>query len=191
MFGLALFSAPWLAFLSSKADGVEITAAFGRSFFVAAVVMAVHIMPFVIKVMEESIRSVPKSYREGAHALGMTKWRTIRKVVLPAAAPGLVTATILGMGLIAGDTAIVWLTLGGTIVMTGADQWWLPWNWIAALRGTGSTLTTFVYFSSPAGDGNAPEKAYGAAFLLMMIVLALNGLVALFGRNRTAGQERA
>ena len=51
------------------------------------------------------------------------------------------------------------------------------------LRGTGSTLTTYVYGTSPAGEGNAPQKAYAAAVVLLAIVLALNGAVALIGRR--------
>jgi phosphate transport system permease protein len=102
------------------------------SFLVASIVMGVHILPFVIKVAEEAIRSIPASLRQGALALGMTKWRTIRKVVLPAAAPGIATAVVLGMGLAAGDTAIVWLTLGGTMTMA-ADQWWRVSNWLPVL----------------------------------------------------------
>lgn len=189
MFGLAIFTAPWLAFMSSKGDGVEIERAFGRSFVVATVVMALHIMPFVIKVMEEAIRSVPSVYRDAAAGLGFTKWRALRTVVLPAARPGLATAIVLGMGLVAGDTAIVWLLLGGTMTMSGSDQWWLPWNWPALLTGTGSTLTTFTYFSSPAGDGNAPEMAYGAALLLILIVLALNAVVVWIGRRSSEARS--
>ncbi|HEY5506426.1 MAG TPA: ABC transporter permease subunit, partial [Coriobacteriia bacterium] len=98
MFGLAVFTLPAFTFLSaSGAEGS--TAAFGRSFLVASLVMAVHVLPFVIKVAEEAIRAIPASYRQGALALGMTKWRTISKVVLPAAAPGIATAVVLGMGL--------------------------------------------------------------------------------------------
>jgi len=184
IWGLAVFSLPVFAFLSDSAGG-DVASAFGRSFLVGAIVMAVHILPFVVKVMEESIRSVPKALREAGHALGLTKWRTIRRIVLPTAAPGLVTAIVLGLGLIVGDTAIVWLTVGGTMTMSGADEWWLPHNWLAALKGTGSTLTTFIFYSSPAGEGNAPGKAYGAAVVLLALVVALNALVAWVGRQRT------
>lgn len=184
IWGLAVFSLPVFAFLSDSAGG-EAASAFGRSFLVGAIVMAVHILPFVVKVMEESIRSVPRALREAGHALGLTKWRTIRRIVLPTAAPGLVTAIVLGLGLIVGDTAIVWLTVGGTMTMSGADAWWLPHNWLAVLKGTGSTLTTFIFYSSPAGEGNAPGKAYGAAVVLLALVVALNALVAWVGRQRT------
>jgi phosphate transport system permease protein len=186
MFGLAVFTLPAFTFLS--ASGAEnSTAAFGRSFLVASVVMAVHILPFVIKVAEEAVRAIPASYRQGALALGMTKWRTISKVVLPAAAPGIATAVVLGMGLAAGDTAIVWLTLGGSMTMA-ADKWWLVSNWLPVLRGAGSTLTTFIYFNSPAGDGNSPGAAFGGALVLILIVLALNlGTQFLFRRSSKAG----
>jgi phosphate transport system permease protein len=172
MFGLAVFTLPAFAFLSQGGAG-NASAAYGRSFFVAAIVMGVHVLPFIIKVAEEAIRSVPRSFRSGAAALGMTKWRSIRKIVLPAAGPGLATAVVLGMGLAAGDTAIVWLTLGGTMTMA-TDTWWNPSNALTVLKGTGSTLTTFTYFNSAAGDGNSPQLAFGAALVLMAVVLALN-----------------
>jgi phosphate transport system permease protein len=186
MFGLAVFTLSAFSFLSaSGAEGAN--ASFGRSFLVASIVMGVHILPFVIKVAEEAIRSIPASLRQGALALGMTKWRTIRKVVLPAAAPGIATAVVLGMGLAAGDTAIVWLTLGGTMTMA-ADQWWRVSNWLPVLRGAGSTLTTYIYFNSPAGDGNSPGAAFGAALVLIAIVLALNLTAQLvFRRGSKAG----
>jgi len=161
---------------------------YGRSFLVASIVMGIHILPFVIKVSEEAIRNIPRSLRQGALALGMTKWRTIWKVVLPAARPGLATAAVLGMGLAAGDTAIVWLTLGGSMTM-GVDAWWQPHNWLAVLKGAGSTLTTYAYFNSPAGDGNSPGAAFGAAFVLMCIVLLFNlGAVLLFRRRDLTGR---
>lgn len=187
MFGLAVFTMGRFAFLSG--GGAEGSGkAFGRSFFVAAIVMAVHILPFVIKVAEESVRNVSASLRQGAYALGMTKWRTIRKVVLPASRSGIATAVVLGMGLAAGDTAIVWLTLGGSMTMA-MDHWWTVSNWLPVLRGAGSTLTTYAYFNSPAGDGNSPTAAFGAALVLMFIVLVFNLIaVVVFRRSESNGR---
>jgi phosphate transport system permease protein len=180
MFGIAMFSKAFFTFLSSPgADSAQ--AAFGRSFLVASIVMGVHVLPFVIKTAEEAIRSVPVGYRQGAAALGITKWRSLRKVILPAAAPGITTGAILGMGLTAGDTAIVWLTLGGTINFA-SDQWWQAQHWVDVLRGSGSTLTTFIYFTSPAGEGNATNLAFGAAAVLVIVVLALNLIALLVSR---------
>jgi phosphate transport system permease protein len=172
MFGLAVFTIPALAFFSS-AGADNASAAFGRSFFVASIIMGIHVLPFIVKSAEEAIRAIPASYRQGAAALGMTKWRLIRKVVLPAAAPGIATGVILGIGLVAGDTAIVTLTLGASMTL-GADQWWLVQNALPVLRGTGSTLTTFIYYNSPAGEGNSPQLAFGAALLLIGVVVAMN-----------------
>ena len=187
MFGLALFSVSFFRFLSSAgAEGAD--AAFGRSFLVAAIVMGIHILPFMTKVMEEAIRSVPSSYRQAAAGLGIEKWRSMVLVVLPTARSGIAAAVILGMGLVAGDTAIVWLLLGGTLSM-GSDAWWLPGNWIEVVRGTGSTLTTYTYFSSPAGEGMAPGLAFGAALVLMVIVVVLNLAASLIGRQ-SARSER-
>lgn len=184
MFGLAFFSLAFFAVLSSTAEGVDSTLAFGRSFIIASIVTSLFILPFVITVMEEAIRSVPRSYRDAGLALGLSKWRTVSRIVLPAARPGLTTAVILGMGLIAGDTAIVMLTLGGTMTMTAGDAWWEVGNWWETLTGTGSTMTTFIHYSSPAGEGNSPGKAYGAALLLVLVVLGFNAAVALLGRSR-------
>ena len=180
MFGIAMFSTYFFTFLSSQ--GAEnAKAAFGRSFLVAGIVMGVHILPFIIKTAEEAIRSVPLGYRQGAAALGITKWRSIRKVVLPAAAPGITTGAILGMGLAAGDTAIVWLCLGGTINFA-TDNWWQAQHWVEVLRGPGATLTTFIYFTSPAGEGNATSLAFGAAAVLVFVVLVLNLIAMLISR---------
>jgi phosphate transport system permease protein len=187
MFGLAVFTMGFFKFMSAAgAEGSN--AAYGRSYFVASIVMAVHILPFVIKVAEEAIRNIPASLRQGALALGMTKWRTIRQVVLPAARSGIATAAVLGMGLAAGDTAIVALTLGGSMSMA-VDKWWQPANWMPLLKGAGSTLTVYTYFNSPAGEGNSPGAAFGAAFLLILIVLVFNlAAVVLFRRNQHAGR---
>ncbi len=92
------------------------------------------------------------------------------------------------MGLAAGDTAIVWLTLGGSMTMA-MDNWWHVNNWLPVLRGAGSTLTTYAYFNSPAGDGNSPTAAFGAAFILMCIVLLFNLIAVLvFRRQDMAGR---
>ena len=73
------------------------------------------------------------------------------------------------MGRIAGDTAIVVILLGASLQLAAATAT-CPVS--STLRGTGSTLTSYVYNNSPAGEGNAPEKAYAAAFVLLVIVIA-------------------
>jgi phosphate transport system permease protein len=183
IFGMAIFSLPQFGFLSSMVQGVEgVNRAYGRSFLVAGLTMAVMILPIIVRIFEEAIGAVPVNYRESALALGASKWQSITTVVLPSARGGIITGIILGMGRIIGDTAIVWLALGGTLRMTGIQPWWTPVNWLSTLQNTGSTLTTYVFYASPAGEGNMPEKAFGAAFVLIIIIIFLNLFTDLLGR---------
>ena len=183
MFALVIFTLPQLGFLSAMIEGVEGTSrAYGRSFLVAGITMSIMILPFVIKSMEEALKAVPSSYIDGALALGATKWQTIYKVVLNAARDGLVTGVILGMGRIIGDTAIVWLALGGSIRMTGNQPWFAPENWISTLRNSGCTLTSYIYYTSPAGEGNQFDVAFGASLVLIAIIIILNLLATILGK---------
>lgn len=185
IFGAAVFSSPQLGFLSSMVvNGDGPGKAFGRSFFVAGLTMAVMVLPFVIKTCEEALKAVPDTYREASLAMGASKWHTITRIVLPSANSGILTSVILGMGRIIGDTAIVWLTLGGTLQMTGIQPWWMPENWLSALKNTGSTLTSYIYYTSPAGEGNMPEKAFGASLVLILIIILLNVVTSLMARGK-------
>ena len=183
LFALSIFTRPWLAFLSSPVElaGGVVERAYGKSFIVASIAMAVMILPFVIKSMEEALKAVPESFVEGAYALGAHKWRVISKVVVKSSTEGLVTGVILGMGRIIGDTAIVWLALGGTLRMSGVQPWYLPENWLSTLKNTGSTLTSYIYYASPVGEGNNFTVAFGASLVLIAIIIVLNLLTAVIG----------
>jgi len=190
IFGLAIFSNPLFAFLSSKVDNVPgIQKAFGRSFLVAGITMAIMILPYVTKTCIEAIRAVPSSYMEASYAMGASKRYSIIKVLLPAAQKGIVTAVILGMGRIIGDTAIVWLTLGGTLRMTGVQPWYNVQNWWSTLTNTGSTLTSYIYYTSPAGEGNMPKVAFSASLFLIIIIILLNFIVDLIGKSQALEGE--
>ncbi|MGB7684532.1 MAG: ABC transporter permease subunit, partial [Solirubrobacterales bacterium] len=166
MFGLVFFQQQWLGFLTYSAEG----AVLGRSFIAAASMMSLIALPLVVGATRESLNAIPRHVREASYALGKTKAATIRRVLLPAARPGIGTGTALGMGRVAGDTAIVIVLLGGTLqILNGAEG-----SVFGLFRGTGSTLTSYVYLNSPAGEGLAPEKAYFAAFVLMILVILLN-----------------
>jgi len=182
LFALVIFTQPQMSFLSVLIEGVEGTnRAYGRSFLVGGITMAIMILPFVIKSMEEALRSVPASYIDASFALGASKWRTVSKVALASASDGIVTGTILGMGRIIGDTAIVWLTLGGTLRMTGMQPWYSVENWMSTLKNTGSTLTSYIYFASPAGEGNSLKVAFGASIVLIIIIIILNLIATIIG----------
>src|ERR1700728_699203 len=177
MFGLVLFARPVLGFLSQTSAGGSGT---GKSFLTAGSMMSLIALPLVVASTREALMQVPAHVREASYALGKTKATTIRKVLLPSVRPSLTSGVTLGIGRIVGDTAIVVILLGGTPQLEGAGG--APV--LSVLRGTGSTLTSYVRLNSPAGEGNAHEKAYAAAFVLLLMVLALNMLVMRFSTTR-------
>ena len=133
--------------------------------------------------MREGLQAIPSHVREASYALGKTKIATTRRVLLPAARPSVITGSMLGLGRVIGDTAIVLLLLGGTLTFQSANS--VPL--LGLLRGTGDTLTGYIYYNAPTGDGNQPNKAYAAAFVLMVMVLMLNLAVDLVvNRSRKA-----
>ena len=177
IFGLLIFSQKALSFLSFTAAG---NAVFGRSFFAAGAMMSLIALPLVFGATRSALQSIPGHVREASYALGKTKAATIRRVLLPMSREGIATGTALGMGRIAGDTAVVLLLGGGTLQLEANGS--IPG--LDVLRGTGSTLTTYVYANSPSGEGGAPQKAYAAAFLLLILVLILNFVVDRIARGK-------
>jgi phosphate transport system permease protein len=176
IFGLAIFQLSLLAPLSFTASGGGV---FGRSFFAAGAMMSLIALPYVFNTTREGLQAIPRSMREASWALGKTKICTIRTVLLPQVRHNIVTGSALGMGRIVGDTAIVVVLLGATLRIEAQGD--VPV--LGILKGTGSTLTSYVYNASPAGEGNAPQKAYAAAFVLLIIVLALNAAADWIGRR--------
>jgi phosphate transport system permease protein len=170
IFGLIVFSNSQFSFLSISTQGV---AALGRSFLIAGIVLSLIGLPVMVGATREALQAIPNHVREASYALGKSQWVTIRRVLLPAVRPGIATGAALATGRLIGDTAVAILLLGATLTSQPAGG---PWP-LDYLRGTGSTLTTYVYGNSPAGEGNAPQKAYAAAFVLLLIILMLNFVV--------------
>jgi phosphate transport system permease protein len=175
LFGLALFQLGFLAPFSFRASGGGV---FGKSFIAAGAMMSLIAIPPLFAATRDGLQAVPAHVREAAYSLGKTRIATIRRVLLPSVRSNIATGITLGVSRIIGDTAIVVLLLGDTLLIepVGSAPGW------GLLRGTGSTLTSYVYNNSPAGEGAAPAKAYAAAFVLMVFVLALNYVVERFGR---------
>ena len=183
IFGLLVFQQSAFGFLSFTAEG---NAVFGRSFLTAGAMMALIALPLIVGATRESLQSIPRHVREASYALGKDRISTIRRVLLPASRRGIGTGVTLGMGRIVGDTAIV-------VVLLGASLQIQPENGtpvLGLLKGTGSTLTTYVYNNSPAGEGGAPQKAYAAAFVLLIVVIFLNLLVDWIARGKRASWIR-
>lgn len=179
LFGTILFTTPALGFLSQTSHGIVL----GQSFFAASIMLSLVGLPMVVASVREGLQAVPSHVREASYALGKTKIATTRRVLLPAVRPSVITGSMLGLGRVIGDTAIVLLLLGGTLTFSQAASTPV----LGLLRGTGDTLTGYIYYNAPTGDGNQPSKAYAAAFVLMLMVLALNlGVDAVLSRSRRA-----
>jgi phosphate transport system permease protein len=166
LFGTLIFQSPALGFLSRSVGGLV----FGRSFFAAATVLSFVALPLVVASVREGLQAIPSHVREASYAVGKTRMATVRRVLLPTARPSVITGAMLGFGRVIGDTAIIVILLGATLRMDPASG--APV--LSTLRGTGSTLTSYIFDNAPTGEGNQPTKAYAAAFVLLIIVLALN-----------------
>jgi phosphate transport system permease protein len=180
LFGTVIFSSTALAFLSRTSDGVV----FGRSFFAAGIMLSLVALPLVVSSTREGLQAIPQHVREASYAVGKTKAATTRRILLPAARPSVATGAMLGLGRIIGDTAIIVVLLGAlqNFERTGSA---FPLNY---LQGAGSTLTNYVYSNAPTGELNNPQKAYAAAFVLLVLVLFLNAAVdVVHRRSRKAG----
>lgn len=175
LFGTLIFQGPALGFLSRTSSGIV----FGRSFFAASAMLSLVALPIVVASIREGLQAIPAHVREAAYAVGKTKIATARRVLLPAVRPSVLTGAMIGVGRVIGDTAIIVVLLGATLTLDGAGSTPL----LSTLRGTGSTLTSYVFANAPTGEGNQPSKAYAAAFVLLMIVLLLNAGVDLAGRR--------
>jgi phosphate transport system permease protein len=135
----------------------------GLSMIAGALAGACLILPVIIRTTEESLLTVPRSYRQGSLALGATHWQTIWKVVLPAAMPGIITGIVLSVGRIVSETAVFYVTLGGSIHLPQSvfDQ--------------GRTMVLHLY--SLMMDANAPEPAMGTAFVIIVAIILINLLI--------------
>lgn len=166
LFGVLIFQSPALAFLSQRTDDVV----YGRSFFAAGAMLSLIALPLVVASVREGLQAIPAHVREASYAVGKTRIATTRRVLLPAARPSVVTGAMLGLGRVIGDTAVIVLLLGATLRLNPVGD--VPV--LGALRGTGSTLTSYVYANAPTGEANQPTKAFAAAFVLLAIVLLIN-----------------
>ena len=160
LFGYALF-------VSATALG------FGFSLLSGSLACACLLLPVIIRASEEALKAVPRSYREGSLALGATQWQTVRQVVLPAALPGVITGIVLSVGRVVSETAVFYVTLGGTINLpTGIFQ-------------GGRTMAMHLY--TVATETTAYEKAMGTGAVLILTIVLINLIINLISRRLTAG----
>jgi phosphate transport system permease protein len=139
---------------------------FGPSLLAASLTLALLILPVIIRASQEALITVPKEYREASLALGVTKWQTIYRVVLPAAIPGMVTGAVLSVGRVAGETA--------PILLTGA-AYFLP-RLPDSVFSQFMALPYHLFVLATAGTNIAQTRPiqYGTALILLIIVLGVN-----------------
>ena len=134
----------------------------GWSILAGGLTLALMILPTIIRTSEEAIRAVPAAFRDVSLSLGATKSQTVARVVLPNAAPGILTGIILGMGRSIAETACVIFTAGSSLLLPGS------------LLDPARTMA--VHFYILAREGLSMERAYGTAAVLVVTILAINAV---------------
>ena len=134
--------------------------------------LVVMILPTIVRTTQESLKTVPQSYREGALGLGAGKWHMIRTVVLPGAVDGIVTGCILAVGRIVGESAALLYTAGFGLELVG---------FIKSLHTSAASLTVALYVY--ATEGGETALAFSIAAILMVLTLLINLSASLVGRK--------
>jgi len=143
----------------------------GKSILAGCFTLAIMILPLIMRTTEESLKSIPDTYREGSFGLGAGRLRTVWRITLPSAAPGIFAGIILSVGRIVGETAALMFTIGSVIQ--------LP----SSLFSQGRTLALHVYQLS--SQGHYVNEAYATAVVLLIVVLCINLLSTAVERRFT------
>src|SRR4051794_1872482 len=139
-----------------------------RMGFMGSLALSVLMIPVVVRSTEEMLKIVPNELREAAYALGVPKWRTILKVVLPTSVSGIASGITLAIARVIGETAPILVTAGfATSINANVFSGWM------------ASLPTFIYTqilnpTSPSNPGPSSERAWGAALVLIILVMLLN-----------------
>lgn len=150
------------------------TLGFGYSLLAGALTLSIMILPVIMRTTEEALISVPDSYREGSLGLGAGKLRTIFKIILPSAIPGILAGVILSVGRIVGETVALIYTAGSVAQ--------IPDN----LMGSGRTLSVHLYALWT--EGLNTEQSYATAVVLLIMVIGLNTLSAFVAKRLGRGK---
>ena len=142
-----------------------------KSLLAGSLTLVIMNLPTIMRTTQESLKTVPQSYREGAFGLGAGKWRVIRTVVLPNCVEGIITGCILSVGRIVGESAALLFTAGFAHALNGFFE---------GLFSSGATLTVALYVYATE-DGNF-EVAFAIAAILMILTLLINLSATLIGK---------
>ena len=133
---------------------------FGWSILSGGLTLAIMVLPIIIRTSEEAIKAVPQEYRQVCYSLGLSKWQTITRIVLPSALPGISTGIMLSVGRSLGETAVLLFTAGAALRTP------------ESLFDSGRTMA--VHFYILAREGISMPNAYGTAAILMISILLIN-----------------
>lgn len=147
------------------------TCHWGFSILAGAFTLAIMILPLIMRSTEEALKAVPDSYREGSFGLGAGKLRTVFRIVLPSAIPGILAGVILAIGRIVGETAALIYTAGTVAKVPGS------------LLGSGRTLAVHMY--NLASEGLYMDQAYATAVILLVLVVLINTLSGVVAKKLT------
>lgn len=139
------------------------TLKFGYSVLTGSFTLTLMVLPLITRNTQEALKTVPDSYRSGALGIGATKWYMIRTILLPSAAPGILTGVILSIGRIVGESA--------ALLFTAGSGFQLPKNLFGKLFESSGTLTIQLYLSMQKAKY---DQAFGIAVVLLIIVLGIN-----------------
>lgn len=142
-----------------------VTLKLGYSILTGSFTLTLMVLPLITRNTQEALKTVPDSYRSGALGIGATKWYMIRTILLPSAAPGILTGVILSIGRIVGESAALLFTAGSGFLM--------PKNLFTKVFESSGTLTIQLYLSMQKAKY---DQAFGIAVVLLVIVLAINFL---------------
>lgn len=145
----------------------------GLSLLAGACTLSIMILPLIMRTTEESLKSVPDTYREGSFGLGAGRLRTVFRIVLPAASPGILAGIILGVGRIVGETAALIYTAGSVAQIPPSPL------------ASGRTLAIHMYALS--SEGLYTGQAYATAVILLVVVIGVNALSASVAKKITKG----
>lgn len=148
---------------------------FGYSILTGALTLTLMILPLITRNTQESLKTVPDSYRCGALGMGATKWYMIRTILLPSAMPGILTGVILSIGRIVGESAALLFTAGSGFLLPKAGM-----GLIHKILESGGTLTIQMYLSMAKAQYDA---AFGIALVLIIIVFTINYLTKLLSKR--------
>ena len=143
----------------------------GFSLLAGAFTLAIMILPLIMRTTEEALKAVPDTFREGSFGLGAGKLRTVFRIVLPSAVPGILAGVILAIGRIVGETAALMYT-AGTVA-----------NIPSSVMGSGRTLAVHMY--NLASEGLYMDQAYATAVVLLILVVGINALSSVIARRLT------